>query len=68
MRPEPRRTAERLGLDRRTIRWLEAHGLLQRLALTEPEIRARLYHAHLAHLRSEGAGDPVAPGSATPKQ
>jgi hypothetical protein len=50
MRPEPRRTAERLGLDQAAIRWLEAHGHLQRLALSEPEIRARLYHAHLAHL------------------
>ena len=60
MRP-PRRTAERLGLDQRTIGWLEAHGHLERLARTEPEIRARLYHAHLAHLGSEGAGEPVAP-------
>jgi hypothetical protein len=50
MRPEPRRTAERLGLDQGAIRWLEVHGHLQRLALSEPEIRARLYHAHLAHL------------------
>ena len=49
MRPEPRRTAERLGLDQRTIRWLEAHGCLQRLGLTEPEIRARLYHAARRH-------------------
>ena len=56
MRPEPRKTAERLGLDQGTIRWLEAHGRLQRLSLTETEIHARLYHAHLAHLRSEGVG------------
>jgi hypothetical protein len=31
-----------LGLDQRTIRWLEAHGHLERLALTEPQIHARL--------------------------
>ena len=43
MRPDPRRTAERLGLDQRTIRWRETHSHLQRLALTGPEIRARLY-------------------------
>jgi hypothetical protein len=67
MRPDLRRTAERLGLDRRTIRWFEAHGHLQRLALTEREIRARLYRAHLAHLRLDGAGDPIAPGSTTSK-
>ena len=67
MRTEPGRTAERLGLDQRTIRWLEEHGQLQQLAPTEPEIRARLYNAHLAYLRPEGAGDPVAPGSATSK-
>ena len=59
MRPEPRKTAERLGLDQGTIRWLDAHGRLQGLSLTEPEIRARLYHAHLAHVRSESAGDPA---------
>ena len=65
MHPELRKTAERLGLDQRTIRWLEAHGHLERLALTEPQIHARLYHAHLAYLRSQGAGDTVEPGSAT---
>ena len=67
MRPEPRRTAERLGLDQRTIRWLEAHGHLQRLALTETEVRARLFQAHLTHLRSANTGDRVAPGSTTSK-
>ena len=65
MRPEPRRTAARLGLDQRTIRWLEAHGYLQRLALNEPEIRVRLYLAHLAHLRSQAAGEPDRRGSVT---
>jgi hypothetical protein len=64
MRSETWKTAERMGLDERTIRWLETHGHLQRLALTEPEIHARLYHAHLAHLRSTGVGESVAPGSA----
>jgi hypothetical protein len=42
MHPEPQKTAERLGLDQRTIRWLEANGHLERLALTEPQIHARL--------------------------
>ena len=56
MRPEPRRTAERLGLDQRTIRWLEAHGHLRRLALTEPEIRARLYRAACRHCERGAVG------------
>jgi len=64
MRAEPRRMAERLGLDQRTIRWLEANGHVQRLALTEPEIRARLYHAHLAYLRLEPAAGAIARRSA----
>ena len=65
MRPARQRMAARLGLDEPTIRWLEARGYLRRLALTEPEIHARLYHAHLAHLRSQAAGEPVGRGSAT---
>ena len=60
MHHDPRRAAERLGIDQRTIRRLETHGHLQRLALTEPEIRARLYHAYLSHLRAQGTGDPAA--------
>ena len=50
MQPEPYRVAARLGLDEPTIGRLEARGHLGRLALTEPQIRARLYCAHLAFL------------------
>jgi len=51
MRPEPHRVALRLGLGEATIRRLQARGYLRRLALSEPEIRERLYRAHLAYLR-----------------
>lgn len=50
MQPQPDRVAARLGLDEPTIARLRARGRLERLALTEPEIRERLYRAHLAHL------------------
>jgi hypothetical protein len=53
MRTEPERVAARLGLDGRTIRRLRARGHLSRLALSEQEIRERLYQAHLAYLRSQ---------------
>jgi hypothetical protein len=56
MRPEPNRVASRLGLDEPTIRRLAARGHLQRLALTEAQIRGRLYHAHLAQLHSHADG------------
>jgi hypothetical protein len=56
MQPEPQRVAARLGLDERTITRLGARGYLCRLALTEPQIRARLYHAHLAYLLARRAG------------
>jgi hypothetical protein len=46
MQPEPDQVAARLGFDERTIRRLEARGHLRRLALTEPQIRARLSRAH----------------------
>ena len=59
MRPKPHRVAVRLGLDEATIGRLQARGYLGRLALTEPEIRERLYRAHLAYLltRVGGKGD-----------
>jgi hypothetical protein len=53
MRSDPHRVAARLGLDEPTIRRLQARGYLSRLALTEPEIRERLYQAHLRYLRSQ---------------
>jgi hypothetical protein len=37
----------RLGLDATTIRRLQARGHLSRLALTEPEIRQRVYQTRL---------------------
>jgi hypothetical protein len=58
MRPDPRRVAARLGLDEPTIRRLEVRGYLRRLALAEPQIHARLYHAHLAHLHSQATSRP----------
>jgi hypothetical protein len=46
---------------RKTIGRLEARGHLSGLTLTEPDIRYRLYRAHLAYLRSnKGPIDPSA--------
>jgi len=42
--------AARLGLDPTTIARLEARGHLSRLALTDAQIRNRLYRAHLAYM------------------
>jgi len=56
MELEPHRIAARLGFDEPTIRRLGAGGYLHRLALSEPQIRARLYRAHLAHLHSQARG------------
>jgi hypothetical protein len=56
MRPKPHRVAVRLGLDEATIGRLQARGYLGRLALTEPEIRERLYRAHLAYLLTRAGG------------
>jgi hypothetical protein len=52
MQPRSERVATRLGLDETTIARLQARGQLERLALTEPDIRERLYRAHLAYLRA----------------
>jgi hypothetical protein len=49
---DPRRVAERLGLDEAVVQRLEARGHLARLGLTEYEIRRRLYHAHRQHIES----------------
>jgi hypothetical protein len=49
MQPEPHRVAARLGFDEATIGRLAARGHLRRLALTEPQIRARLYRGHVAY-------------------
>jgi len=42
--------AARLGFDETTIRRLAARGHLRRLTVTEPQIHARLYRAHVAYL------------------
>ncbi len=44
------RIAKRLGLTDAVICRLQAHGYLQRLALTAPELDARIYRAHLAYV------------------
>ena len=44
------RIAKRLGLTDAVICQLQAHGYLQRLALTAQELDARIYRAHLAYL------------------
>ncbi len=48
--------AARLGFHERTIRRLAAPHL-RRLVLTEAQIRARLYHAYLVHLRAHADGE-----------
>jgi hypothetical protein len=60
MQSEPHRIAARLGFDETTIRRLAARGHLRRLALTEPQIHARLYRAYTAYLlaRAGGEGNP----------
>ena len=50
--PDPRRVAERLGLDEAVVQRLEARGHLARLGLTEYEVRRRVYHAHRQHIES----------------
>ena len=57
--PEPGEVAKRLGFGEITIARLDARGHLSRLALTEAEIRERLYHAHLAHVLSRAGGNRV---------
>lgn len=53
MQPHPDQVAARLGLDETTIARLQARGQLERLALTQPEIREHLYRAHLAYLHAQ---------------
>lgn len=42
-----------MGFDEKLIGRLETWGHLRRLALSEPQIRARLYCAHLAYLSAQ---------------
>jgi hypothetical protein len=44
------RIAKRLGLTDALICQLQAYGYLERLAVTAPELDARIYRAHLAYL------------------
>jgi hypothetical protein len=66
MRPEPHRVAASLGFDETTICRLAARGHLCRLALTEPQIRVRLYRAYDAYLltRAEEERTSLAPRQA----
>ena len=48
--------AKQLGLPEALIRWLEARGQLQRLALATTEIRERLYNAHRAFVLADRSG------------
>jgi hypothetical protein len=54
MARDPRRIAMHLGFDPMTIGRLGSRGHLHKLALTEPEIRRRLYRAHRTHLQTKG--------------
>jgi hypothetical protein len=51
MARDPRRIAMHLGFDPTTIGRLESLGHLHRLALTDAEIRRRLYRAHRTYLQ-----------------
>ena len=57
------RIAKRLGLTDAVICQLQAHGYLQRLALTAPELDARIYRGHLAYLEqpAQPPGIPTRP-------
>ena len=46
---DPRRVAARLGFDQVVIRRLDSQGQLAKLALSDAEIRRRLYEGHRAH-------------------
>ena len=52
--------AKRLGLTDAVICQLQAHGYLQRLAITTDELDARIYRAHLAYHRREEDASPLA--------
>jgi hypothetical protein len=64
------RIAKRLGLTDAVIRRLQANGYLQRLALTAPELDARIYRAHLAHLKPDARSlnARTRPGRRTPRR
>jgi hypothetical protein len=54
--------AKRLGLTDEVICQLQAHGYLQRLAVTAHELDARIYRAHLAHLNAASFATVDEPG------
>jgi len=51
---DPRRVAIRLGFEPVTIARLRSGGHLSKLALTQAEIRRRLYRAHRRYLLTKG--------------
>jgi len=48
--PDAKLVAERLGLTEPVIRQLQAHGYLERLAIDEDELHARLLRGYLDSL------------------
>ena len=65
MNSDPHRVAARLGLDATTIGRLQERGHLSRLALTEPEIRERLYRAYLLYAFTQAGGKGGVPRRTT---
>ena len=53
---DPRSVAARLGFDTAVIRRLDSHGHLAKLALSDAEIRRRLYQGHRAHQQTPNGG------------
>ena len=53
---DPRRVAARLGFDQVVIRRLDSQGQLAKLALSDAEIRRRLYEGHRAHQQTSNGG------------
>jgi hypothetical protein len=64
MQPEPHRVAARLGFDETTIDRLAARGHLRRLALTDSQIRGRLYQAHFNSALARPAKSRSVPNAA----
>jgi hypothetical protein len=53
---DPRSVAANLGFDAALIRRLDSHGHLAKLALSDAEIRRRLYEAHRTHQQTSKRG------------
>ena len=53
-----RTIAERLGLPEDAVRAVQRYGILRRLELTDAEIRARLWRAHLRAVSRRSRHEP----------